>query len=141
MNRGKRYARRHYDFLRDEVAERPRPKKEIIDPHPESFVVKVKLRNGGELLRCMLTVTLNRFRLVPHGNVRRIGVTVEEFLSCQQLQDDQLLNHGFSVDHSGDTGKDSASKLEASETDGIRTNTPTNADYDSTDQEAFNSFS
>jgi hypothetical protein len=40
-----------------------------------------------------------------------------------------------------DTGKDSDSRMEASETDGIRTNTPTNAEYDSTDQEVLNSFS
>jgi hypothetical protein len=50
MNGGKRGSKRHYDYIRDDVYlnKTTKPKKEIIDPHPDSFIVKVKLRNGGE---------------------------------------------------------------------------------------------
>jgi hypothetical protein len=49
MNGGKRGTRRHYDYLRDEVYDRPKPKKEFVDPFPDSFIVRIKMRNGGEL--------------------------------------------------------------------------------------------
>lgn len=47
MNGGKRGTRKHYDYLHDEVMERPKPKKEFVDPHPNSMIVKIKLKNGG----------------------------------------------------------------------------------------------
>ena len=55
MNGGKRGSKRHYDYLHDEPSSKVslKPKVEVtelIDPHPKSLIVRIKLRNGGELL-------------------------------------------------------------------------------------------
>jgi hypothetical protein len=46
MNGGKRGAKR-YDFLTDDL--RAKTKKDFVDPCPQSMVVKIKFRQGGEL--------------------------------------------------------------------------------------------
>lgn len=53
MNGGKRGARKHYDFLHDNTSQslpyysKPKPKKEFVDPHPDSLVVRIRFKNGG----------------------------------------------------------------------------------------------
>lgn len=57
MNGGKRGARRHYDYLHDTSAglpyynSKPKVKKEFVDPHPESLVLRFRVKNGGMSLK------------------------------------------------------------------------------------------
>lgn len=57
MNGGKRGARRHYDYLHDTSAglpyynSKPKVKKEFVDPHPESLVLRFRVKNGGTSLK------------------------------------------------------------------------------------------
>lgn len=48
MNGGKRSNRRHYEVLGGDDLRKA--KKEIVDPFPQSMVVRVKVRAGGRLL-------------------------------------------------------------------------------------------
>lgn len=49
MNGGKRGGtRKNFDYLRDKV--RVRPKKEIVDPYPQSPIVRIKMKQGGMTL-------------------------------------------------------------------------------------------
>jgi len=55
MNGGKRGAKRNYDYLHDEPAPaKPAVKAKPIetdqDPHPNSLIVRLKLKNGGNYL-------------------------------------------------------------------------------------------
>lgn len=59
MNGGKRGTRKHYDYLRDETYERPRPKKEHVDPNPNSMIVKIRLRNGGNCRHFSSTISFS----------------------------------------------------------------------------------
>jgi hypothetical protein len=68
MNGGKRGSKRHYDYLHDEPSSKVslKPKVEVVeqvDPHPKSLVVRIKLRNGGELLFLSVILTTNKFIL------------------------------------------------------------------------------
>ena len=47
MTGGKRGSRKHYDALGDDFFFHGRTTKEKVDPHPESLVIKIKLRKGG----------------------------------------------------------------------------------------------
>jgi hypothetical protein len=53
MNGGKRGVRRHYDFLHDNAvslpyySSKPKQKKEFVDPYPDSLVIRVRVKNGG----------------------------------------------------------------------------------------------
>ncbi len=55
MNGGKRGIRRHYEYLHDTslslpyYSSKPKAKKEFIDPHPTSLILKFKVKNGGIL--------------------------------------------------------------------------------------------
>lgn len=46
MNGGSRTTTGGFDLLPDTVREKP--KKEHIDPHPTSMVIRIKMRNGGK---------------------------------------------------------------------------------------------
>lgn len=48
INGGKRGGRKFYESLKDPVEPKPKIRKETVDPHPTSLIVRVKLRNGGK---------------------------------------------------------------------------------------------
>jgi hypothetical protein len=56
MNGGKRGSKRHYDYLHDEIGTKalPKPKSsdalDQLDLYPSSLIVRIKLRNGGEII-------------------------------------------------------------------------------------------
>lgn len=88
MNGGKRGVRRHYEFLQDTSVSlpyynsKPKQKKEFIDPFPESLVVKVRVKNGGNvnwnsIMKYSISLSYGFSGVVgPH---QRHGATLEEF--------------------------------------------------------------
>ena len=54
MNGGKRGSKRHYDYLHEETGSKTQLKPKVVeiveqqDPHPNSLIVRLKLRNGGK---------------------------------------------------------------------------------------------
>ena len=57
MNGGKRGSRRHYESLQDNVKLSKSKKGALersFDPYPNSLVVKIKLKSGGILNKCIL---------------------------------------------------------------------------------------
>jgi hypothetical protein len=87
MNGGKRGARRHYDYLHDVPStglpyySKPRVKKEVVDPHPDSLIVKIKVKSGSKsnIRYFSPSKSDDKLILVPYGNSHRIGATLEEF--------------------------------------------------------------
>jgi hypothetical protein len=81
MNGGKRGARRYSEVFLDDFKPSA-PRKVETDAHPDSLIVKVKLRNGG-IVVTQWSVCVSLFISEPYGNTRRLGVSMEDFLVCQ----------------------------------------------------------
>ena len=50
MNGGKRGTRKYSEIFLEDSYLKPHTKKQEVDPHPNSLIVRVKLRNGGIVL-------------------------------------------------------------------------------------------
>lgn len=117
MNGGKRGSKRHYDYLHEETGSKTqlKPKSteivEQLDPYPRSLVVRLKLRNGGDLIRMpikslykyllifwyetsMYTFTFRT--VVPRANQKRMGATMDEFLSGKVGETPIIIVHDLS---------------------------------------------
>lgn len=93
MTGGKRGQRRHYDALSYTSTTRTKPKKEQIDPFPNSPIIRIKLRNGGNI-QLRFQFRINKLNLihdsVPYGNTFRTGVSLEEFEKAKEEEQSRI---------------------------------------------------
>ncbi len=81
MNGGKRGSRKYFDVLGDDAMVGFRPPKvkvAVPDPHPESLVVRIRMKYGGATNAYCFCGAFTSC-LDPWGNLRRMGASLEEF--------------------------------------------------------------